>query len=251
MKIKTLTSAEAKGRRSYMEDFHFTSIRPEGTLLAVFDGHGGNEASEKAMLEFHAYFDFQLEMFEKGNIRDTYRTAVASLAEVLKDYQDGTTLSSVYIPTEGNIVTTAVLGDSPILIGGATSLWVGPDHNVRSNPAEADAVTERGGFIQNGYAWRRFDGQGLQMGRALGDAPLRQILSTEPEIRELLITDETFILVATDGLFDPGHSNPDAIGDVVKLLRSGSHGEFTAGELIQNALHRETGDNVTAILARF
>jgi serine/threonine protein phosphatase PrpC len=249
MIIKTLTEAEAKGSRSYMEDTHFVSTRPEGTLLAVFDGHGGHEASERAFEQFASLFLVQMGK-DVGDVSRALRASIFYLAETLRDYKDGTTLSAVYVPKEGNIVTAAVIGDSPILIGGSTSLWVGPDHNVRSNPAEADAVQERGGFIANGYAMEHYSGSGLQMGRALGDMGLSSILSTEPEIKEVLITNETFILVATDGLFDPGHRNHDAIGDVVKLLRSGSHGEFTAEDLVRNALYRKTGDNVTAILAR-
>ena len=60
------TNATAKGLRPYQEDRAFVSIMPEGTLFAVFDGHGGDEVSKLAcdeLLEFS-----RMKLVKKGLI---------------------------------------------------------------------------------------------------------------------------------------------------------------------------------------
>ena len=178
------------------------------------------------------------------------RKTIKNLAQALIDYDSGSTASLVYIPEIGDEVYTAVIGDSPIIILKGHDYWYGPDHNVRSNHAEAEAVRKRGGYIHNGYAMGR-GVFGLQMGRALGDAELVDILSTEPEVNKVSIGQGAWILVCTDGLIDPGHNGVDAKQAIIDRCNSNVHGEFTAEDLVQYAVGVPTGDNVSCILARF
>jgi serine/threonine protein phosphatase PrpC len=145
-------------------------------------------------------------------------------------------------------VYTAVLGDSPILIKTETLVWSGPDHNVRTNPAEREAAEARGGYCDGAYLFRNMHSQGLQMARALGDSHLRGVISTEPEINEVPIVGSGFILVATDGLFDPAHRKfEESKRQVLALIKDGADAQFLVGD----AIRRQTHDNATAILARF
>lgn len=248
MIIKHTSFDFAQGQRSYMEDqLRWTDLGP-GTIVSVFDGHGGPDASEKAMLDFHAIFDYELDI-SVGDPVLAYREAIRHLADELSGYDSGTTLSSVYVPLEGNQAFTAVLGDSPIIIGNGSRVWTAPEHNVRTNLTEAEAVKARGGYIINGYACSTLYGGGLQMSRALGDCNLHSILSTKPEIDNISIAEGDFILVASDGLFDPGHHNyQESAKGILRLI---SKPEVTAKDLVNDAISRETGDNVTAILIRF
>lgn len=252
MFIKDLSTASERGLRDYNEDRFITHVDMEGTLVAVFDGHGGSDTANLVSKSVAEFFVDSMDVYGEGNNpKGALEETIARLAKIAGNNRSGSTASLVFIPSEGETAFTAVLGDSPILIGNATDLWVGPDHNVRTNEAEADAVIERGGTITNGYAMNGFSGDGLQMGRALGDRSLARILSTKPEINEVPITEGGFILVATDGVFDPGHREQAAsVKLVTGLMRSNSHGLFSANDIVLNALDRKTGDNVTAVVVR-
>ncbi len=90
-------------------------------------------------------------------------------------------------------------------------------------------------------------GSGLQMTRALGDATLSKVLDRTPEVSVRLLGAGSFVLVATDGAFDPGHNNTNgAIDEVVNLIESGNE----AQEIVDRALEIPTRDNVTALLVR-
>lgn len=43
------------------------------------------------------------------------------------------------------------------------------------------------------------------MGRALGDTHLSKVLSRVPDIYEVKLGAQSFVIVATDGAFDPSH----------------------------------------------
>jgi serine/threonine protein phosphatase PrpC len=253
-----ITNAAAKGSRSYQEDRHFISEHPEGTLLVVFDGHGGGEASHEAHHQFDSLFwDCFGPPFD---VPTALRLSIRVLAKELEAYEEGTTLSAVYIPSDCKVAYTAVLGDSPILIhvcsaplGHGDYIWTGPDHNVRSNPTERESAEKRGGFYDGVYLYQGNTNpygdhaHGLQMARALGDSALRGVLSTEPEINTVPLGEGGFILVATDGLFDPGHRNFEASRrQVLALIADGADAQY----LVDNAVARDTHDNVTAILVR-
>jgi serine/threonine protein phosphatase PrpC len=89
---------------------------------------------------------------------------------------------------------------------------------------------------------------GLQMARALGDSHLKGVLSTEPDINTVAMGKTGFVLVATDGLFDPTHHGFEkSKAAVLALIKDGADAQY----LVDNAVLRDTNDNVTAILARF
>jgi len=232
-----ITAATAKGQRPYQEDTFINVELPQGRLLGVFDGHGGDEASKFMAENFVGLFE------ETGSLRLAFRLA----AQHLKDYEAGTTASVVLVPTDSHTVFTAVVGDSPIIIQTKSGIWYGPDHNVRTNEIERVAAQTRGGSYAQGYIYNNFSGQGLQMGRALGDAWLSPVLSTEPEVAEVTVAPNGFVLIGTDGLFDPGHYGFKTASEQVIARVS----QDDAQALVDRAIGIPTRDNVTAILVKF
>src|ERR1035438_6900517 len=223
MFIKSVNVAAEKGNRDYMEDRYISYDKPEGILLAVFDGHGGYEAANWAWANFPKQFFASLAFFKEEfpsekQVTWAFRDSIKQLAIALSEHEAGTTLSALFIPTEGEMAYTAVLGDSPIIIGGVDGHWTGPDHNVRSNPAEREAAEARGGYCDGAYLYRNMHSMGLQMARALGDSHLKGVLSTEPEIDTVAMGKTGFVLVATDGLFDPTHHGFEKSKAVVLAL---------------------------------
>lgn len=243
-----MTSATHMGLRYYQEDRYFTAGYEQGFLIGVFDGHGGTHTSSYAVEEFPAIFSD--EIYKAKSPRTAMRRAVKKLSDATRKYANGSTLSVVWIPATGNTVTCAVIGDSPIIIkDNKGQINIGPDHNVRSNKAEAEAAVKRGGVIINGYlCGSRYSEGGLQMARALGDAFLDDVLLRTPDIYSVKVNKDSFVIVATDGAFDPGHAEFDKAAEaVIKLVEGGSE----AQAIVDRALEIKTGDNVTAIVARF
>ena len=146
-----------------------------------------------------------------------------------------------------SVLLAAVIGDSPVIIlDRENKIIVSPDHNVRSNPVELEKAKKKGAAYEMGYTMSP-SGGGLQMSRALGDESLDSILDREPEVYSVPLGEKSLIILGTDGLFDPGHSDTAAqVGRIVILTMNGAG----ARELVQDALDRMTCDNVTAIVWR-
>lgn len=248
MRPTRATSATHKGARPYQEDRLFTATYEKGMLLGVFDGHGGHETSHLVSEELPSIFADEIGE-PKATPRSALRRTIRRLAEMTKDFLSGTTVSLAYVPYRGRTVTCAVLGDSPIIVRDAAGKVVhSPDHNVRTNPAEEQAVLDRGGFVVGGYAYHNRFGAGLQMARALGDYELRKVLSRKPDIYSVRVGKGSFVAVATDGVLDPSHNSfGEAAGAVVRLLEEGAD----AQALVDRAVALPTYDNASAIVLRF
>jgi serine/threonine protein phosphatase PrpC len=238
-----MTKATEKGQRSYQEDRYVVYWVPdEGYLLATFDGHGGPEVAEHCASELIPIFHNA----QENNSEKTIQKMFKILHSETEHMGSGCAASVAFIPKSGTEVIVGILGDAPVLIKKADGeLWLSPEHNVRTNRAEVDAAIKRGGFVQSGYLFVRQSGSGLQMTRALGDRYLGPVLNREPEIFRLPVGPGSFVLVATDGLFDPAHIlNPAT--EISQIIDAGAD----ANELVQRALAVPTRDNVTAILVK-
>lgn len=249
-----ITHQTARGQREYQEDRYIVQhlAMPDGTggitVLAVMDGHGGSEVAEYLK---EAFIETLMSTgLAPRAATQNWRTVLASsftvLAETTKEMAAGSTLSVVLLPDNESRAYVAVIGDSPVVIKDAQSnLNIGPEHNAISNAAERDAAISRGAAFDGTYLRSTDSGYGLQMSRALGDNAL-DFLYRVPEIYEVGLNDESFIIVASDGLFDPAHADTKSeIERIAELVENGAD----AQALVQDALHRRTGDNVTAVVA--
>jgi serine/threonine protein phosphatase PrpC len=264
----SITHATAVGSRSYQEDRYFTAIHTDGMLFGMFDGHGGENCSTYLAEHFPKVFFNHLDNCSLGldpvnrplnGARLAFQRTFAAMAKGTNLMHDGSTASVAWIPrTEKDggrkwnkvpdTAVVAVLGDSPVVIGTPRGFHVSPDHNARSNEKECQAAVKRGARWDGNYLWNQEWGMcahGLQMARAFGDADL-PFLSRIPQIYTRPIYD--FVLVGTDGLFDPGHKSKTAIKDAVDVIRHNP--AWDAQRLVDAAVALPTGDNVTAILWR-
>jgi len=244
-----ITTATAQGRRPYQEDRSFVYAVPEGTLLGVFDGHGGDSVASCLCAEFPKFWS----AVDGNQYVDALFKIFVMAHSVTREYHAGSTASVVFIPSDEKTAYIAVLGDSPVIAEQASGeTWIGPDHNARSNQAERDLAIMRGGIYDGGYVWApqgRFSDneQGLQMTRALGDYACRNFLSRMPEVFTIPLGD--WLLVGSDGLLDPTHLKGDPTAAIVEYINSG-RGSATADDLVKRAINIPTNDNVTAILWR-
>ncbi len=202
------------------------------------DGHGGATVSD-----FCAKNIFRTMSLDDGKPEYRLASLVANLNSATCLYEAGSTFSGVIISEKSKTASVAILGDSPIVIlDGKGRLHVSPEHNVRSNAAERKAAEARGGHYSQGYIWGSRE-DGLQMSRALGDAPLDSILSREPEI--YTVHNPVWVLVASDGLFDPSHENTeDLLKEIKEFAKNGADADMLMAWAEERGLH----DNATAIV---
>jgi serine/threonine protein phosphatase PrpC len=240
-----ITHASEKGLRSYQEDRHIVYHAPdEGYLLAVFDGHGGSETADYCANRLIALYHEVRSKLLVANFESIILGIFQELNKATQRMHSGCAASIAIIKEDGSEVIVGVLGDAPVLVKN-DGVWCSPEHNVRSNPAEAKTAQQRGGFISGGYLFAEYSGSGLQMSRALGDYYLDKVLSREPEIFRLPLKTGDYVLVASDGLFDPSHATHPQVS-INLLIEAGAD----ATRLVQNALDVPTGDNVTAVLVK-
>lgn len=242
----TPISAVGKGQRKYQEDRHLTFSTEEGLVLAVMDGHGGADCSEKLEQHFCEVWD-AVYSAEKSP-EQLFRELFDKFDTLTSDMDCGSTMSVVFIPKANTKAHVAILGDSPVLIQHPDGTWmIGPEHNVRTNIVERLAAQARGGFYSRGYICYGPEGHGLQMSRAFGDRDLSQILSRIPEVYSVDLGD--WLLVGSDGLLSPGHDETylAMIQEIVKMIEEQN---ASAEELVSYAVNVPTGDNVTCILWR-
>lgn len=241
----TVTTIEKKGPRPYQEDRHLrmalaSDSRSCGELLAVMDGHGGSSVAELCKQQIDSIFQFS----GPDQSEESLRNLIAELASRTNYYEMGSTISMALITETPLMASVAILGDSPVVIYDKQGrLHISPEHNVRSNLEERKAAERRGGIYREGYICPRGGFSGLQMSRALGDSFLRGVLSREPDV--YTIAEPVWVLVASDGLFDPGHSDTHRLLEEIKQYAKRN---ATAEELMRWAEKRGLQDNATALV---
>lgn len=240
---KIITTAKRKGPRKHQEDFNFSmpidGSNFKGWLIAVADGHSGKEVAKLCSKRIGKIF----KLTRAHHAKSALKKLVAQLHRETIIFYEGSTLSVALIiekPENTFSVSIAILGDSPVIVlDESGKMHVSPEHNVRSNLKEREAVMERGGIYSlKGYIHADQFGCGSQLSRSLGDVELKKVLSREPEIYS--VPDPRWVLVASDGLLDSITSEHE--------LKSYAKREADADALMAWAEKRGLRDNTTAIV---
>ena len=249
-------AASEQGKSEHQEDRFIVSkkeISPKesGWLLSVMDGHGGSKVSQYLKDNLEKVFDEEVAKNENGKVDlDTLKRAFASLNTQTQDIRRaGSTLALVYISETQSAVFVAVIGDSVVFIKEYDGeVNISPEHNVLTNESERREAVNRGGYYNNdsGYIMDS-KGSGLMLSRSMGDADMGSIISKEPDLYSRDLGPNSFVAVGSDGII--GHQSSGESGPkdrIINMLENGASPE----DLVKDALKRETGDNVTAIIWR-
>jgi len=161
----TTSSAQAQGPRQYQEDFRVclsSASRGGGRshLLGILDGHRGKDVARYCAETIPSLFDP-----DADDIEQELRSVVEKLDARTRLSEMGSTLSLAYVNESQRIVTTAVLGDSPIIVLTRDgTIQRSEEHNVRTNTAEREAAVRRGAiYCDDGYIMADRYGDGLQL----------------------------------------------------------------------------------------
>jgi serine/threonine protein phosphatase PrpC len=247
--MASVSTATHQGSRYHQEDraVVLEGINPSwGQLLLVADGHSGSECADEVVRATSSMWEPLFNTFPRISPLNRINCLFRALDEATRRCSSGAAVSVVFIPRSQHFAYVGVLGDAPVFIWTKSSkLWHAPEHNVRSNPAEAKAAEERGGHVWLGYL--QYGEYGLQMSRALGDWNMRSVLLQAPECFRVPIGPDSFVLVGSDGVLDPGHRSIATNGQpIIDMIIAGG----TADDIVNRAVGIPTRDNATAILWR-
>ncbi|KAI5064100.1 hypothetical protein GOP47_0020770 [Adiantum capillus-veneris] len=250
----------ARGGRDTMEDSCFLLPQVGGatniSLFGVLDGHRGPEAAEYAT---HAIPNHLIARADMGcsplealsaaftDTDSAFRHELdlqrqRSKGQV-KNWHPGCTAAVVLLVN--NLLLVANAGDCRTILcrdGQATAL--SKDHTA-SCCTERDRVTSLGGQVTWQVDTWRVGTAALQVTRSIGDDDLKPAVTAEPEVTELILTEnDEFLIIASDGLWDK-ISNEEAVSFVKDTVKEPT---MSSKRLATEAVERGSTDNITVII---
>eukprot|EP01062_Namystynia_karyoxenos_P074709 TRINITY_DN71676_c0_g1_i1.p1 TRINITY_DN71676_c0_g1~~TRINITY_DN71676_c0_g1_i1.p1 ORF type:complete len:838 (+),score=204.00 TRINITY_DN71676_c0_g1_i1:343-2514(+) len=242
----------------------------EGELLAaVFDGHGGCQASafcaRNLLSKTARHPDFLTDPVSalRSAFSECHETFVSRAIGVT---DAGTTALVALV--RGGELTVANAGDCRAVLasGGAPARQLTSLH-LAADPQERAIVEARGGEVLYYCGTWRVNGM-LGVTRSIGDIPCASSVTSEPEISiHTIAPEDEFVILATDGLWDV--MSPQEAVQLVREARAEIDAETHAGvsecsstssmaqpldhsvipeALVADALDRGTGDNVSCVV---
>mmetsp|Transcript_40561 Transcript_40561/g.84430 ORF Transcript_40561/g.84430 Transcript_40561/m.84430 type:complete len:526 (-) Transcript_40561:142-1719(-) len=171
------------------------------TFCGVFDGHGGDKASQFCSDWMSSYVRSDPSYpYDLGYAMKNAFTAVDK-DFVNNGQTDGTTACAVSI-VGGRRVVCANAGDSRAIVvrRDGSIVRLSRDHKP-GIPDETRRISELGGRV---IYWGRWRVEGLlAVSRSIGDASLKPYITAEPEICEYDIgKDDWFLVLSSDGVWD-------------------------------------------------
>ena len=232
-------SSAHQGGRKTMEDFYSAQTPFEDShkkaFFGMFDGHRGDMAARalakgnSRIKPLHVAFAECIEGTAVERFQHAFRVTEESILSHCNN--SGSTAVTAYIDTEKNTVTVAGIGDSRAVLVRNNSILATTDHNPK-RPKELERITKAGGLISPADdAFPRYlsgySGERLAMTRVFGNKDYKKGeyklrgLVANPEIAHIKYedTDNVFLILATDGLWDVV-SNQDAADIVASTLNS-------------------------------
>ncbi|WCJ30817.1 Protein phosphatase 2C family protein [Euphorbia peplus] len=230
-----------KGKSNHpMEDYLVSDFKKinhnELGLFAIFDGHLGHDVANYLQ---HHLFDNILKEHDfwtdtESALRRAYDKTDAEILQKAFTLGKGGSTAVTAILMNGQKLVVANVGDSRAVLckkGVAKQLSV--DHEPSK---EKNLIESRGGFVSNipGDV-PRVDGQ-LAVARAFGDKSLKIHLSSEPDVAEVsIVEDSEFLILASDGIWKV-MSNQDAV-DTIKDIKDAN---LAAKHLIETAVAKRS-----------
>ena len=241
---RTVVSVEGEGYvaawsrngRVSMEDEHDVN----GSTFCVFDGHFGDVAAKHCKKRFVSVLDSLA-----GSFEDRAREACLVMDRELRGLtESGTTLTCLRI--EGSKAYVAHVGDSECALVRKRGTFSLTERHLPSN--EIERITKAGGYVERD----RVDGQ-LAMSRSIGDFEFKRdpaldettqkvVAVPDVSVFDIDSTQDEFIVLATDGLWDGLLSIHTLRDTLVKGTRS------EAECLVEHAQKYGEGDNVLVVV---
>jgi serine/threonine protein phosphatase PrpC len=239
-------------------DFQYPFTTSETSLLiSVFDGHAGHRCA--SFLAHSLPAEVKKETLHSAALLpndEIFRKIFKSLDQVWLEsaskkeprIEDGSTALCVALDCSDMIVANC--GDCRAILSQNGSISCLTRDHKPSDEIEQQRIVNQGGTVIGG----RLQGQ-LAVSRAFGNYELKeaQILSSEPEIHHVSLTpDVEYLVVGSDGLYE--HFTNEEIISFLKnglLSQSSPNLESVVKDLVEEAIDRGSGDNITILVVKF
>jgi len=240
------------GQRSSFEDTHvilesFGGFRNK-SFFAIYDGHGGREASEMASKLLHEIL--LTEIKKDKDISDALGKAfIDTDKQIERDgIESGTTAVVAFLKDQNLIVANA--GDSRAVLdrGKLGVKRLSHDHKA-DDLDEIKRIEALGGWVtpaRPGSDVARVNGI-VAIARSLGDKEFGEFLSPQPYISKTSLTkNDKRLILACDGVWD-------VISDeeAVDLIINAKEPQEASETLKNEALRRGSTDNISVIIIDF
>jgi serine/threonine protein phosphatase PrpC len=265
--------ASCQGRRSKMEDtdlakevtFTVNKTAYQADAFGIFDGHGGSQASLFVKENLAEYLKKALEENNQNSLTEegifkALKTCFQKLDASYENFKDGTTAIVAIIL--GNRLWVANAGDSRTILvkkdGSATQTSEDAKPDI---PRYEEKIKKLGGYVAEGEFFGEKTGTfrvngSLATARAIGDKYLvgksgKCCISPDPKITNYSLDDfkEGYLVIACDGLYDVATTNE--VGQAIKeMAAKGETEENMAKRLVQTAIVRGSGDNVSTMVIK-
>ena len=211
------------------------------TLVAVFDGHGGQETVEYLVKHFATELEVQL------NISDTIRDAITATFENidsrLENYGSGSTCVLALMEEGTSDMWCAHIGDSRMIIKQKENVIATIDHKP-SLEKENIRIRCAGGYVFQ----HRLNGI-IAVSRAFGDfgSDLKpDMLIAIPDISHHTMSEGDVAILVSDGVTDVISTE-----DITELGVSSDDADTVATAIKDSALKKGTRDNVSVIVVQW
>ncbi|CAH1802159.1 unnamed protein product, partial [Owenia fusiformis] len=218
------------------------------SYFAVFDGHGGVDASVYAATHLHhnivnhPNFNDDLETAMRHGFTDTDAKFVAKAAR--ESIRSGST--GVCTILRDGTLHVAWLGDSQAMLVKNGSQFTLMEPHKPEREDEKKRIEELGGCVVWYGAWR-VNGS-LSVSRAIGDADHKPYISGEPDYASFPIGgSDDYIVLACDGLWDTVTPN-DLVHIVHEHIKETNDYNSVAKKLVETARDNGSNDNITVVV---
>ncbi|CAD5186689.1 unnamed protein product [Musa acuminata subsp. malaccensis] len=242
---------------NFIQEYGLKNSGGPNAFYGVFDGHGGKHAADFACSNLPRFllededFPGEIERAVASAFLQT-DTAFAEACSVNSSLASGTTALAALVVGRSLVVANA--GDCrAVLCRRGKAIDMSHDHKP-DRSEERKRIEALGGFVCDDY----LNGL-LNVARAIGDWHVDGMkdrdglgpLSAEPEVMTRRLTEEDeFLILGCDGFWDVFRSQ-NAVDLARRKLQEHNDPTTCCKELVDEALKRESSDNLAVVLVCF
>lgn len=233
------------------EDRYVSAIIHDSLYYAVFDGHGGSEVVDLLKNRFHFFLANSLmnvDMLSPTNVKKACQTAIENFEKDL--------LEKINVKESGSTAVFALVGDKYVYminLGDSRGIIFNQKGEIFLKTIDHTPIRDKyriekeGGFVMNNRVANI-----LAISRAFGDFRLKKplkLVSLESDFYFMEKIPETYLLLASDGLFEALNIREPTDQEVINYLIR-KNPIIGLNRLIDFSIKNGSTDDITVLIAK-